>query len=131
MASIIEPAQKPTTRARLMRVLRAAAVLGVSLSFLSEVFGLSTPTFWQAGLGDWIDPYFINYLLEHGYHAVTTFSDPFSPPMFYPAQKTLGYSHGLLCTPPSTCRYGCLSIHSRPTRSPCSSSSRRESFAST
>jgi hypothetical protein len=100
MASIIEPAQKPTTRARLMRVLRAAVVLGVSLSFLSEVFGLSTPTFWQAGLGDWIDPYFINYLLEHWYHAVTSFSDPFSPPMFYPAQKTLGYSHGLLLYAP-------------------------------
>ena len=83
-----------------MRVLRAAAVLGVSLSFLSEVFGLSTPTFWQAGLGDWIDPYFINYLLEHWYHAVTTLSDPFSPPMFYPAQKTLGYSHGLLLYAP-------------------------------
>jgi hypothetical protein len=100
MASIIEPAQKPTRRARLMRVLRAAAVLGVSLAFLSEIFGPSTPAFWQAGLGDWIDPYFINYLLEHWYHAVTTFSDPFSPPMFYPAQKTLGYSHGLLLYAP-------------------------------
>jgi hypothetical protein len=78
MARIIESAQNWTARARLRRVLRAAAVLAASLPFLSDVFGLSTPAFWQAGLGDWIDPYFINFLLEHWYHAVTTFSDPFS-----------------------------------------------------
>jgi hypothetical protein len=85
-----------TPRAHVARALRASILLGVSLSYLSYVFGILHATFWNAGLGDWIDPYFINYLLEHWYHAVSTFSDPFSPPMFYPAQKTLGYSHGLL-----------------------------------
>ncbi|HEY4671526.1 MAG TPA: hypothetical protein VIG78_05635, partial [Gemmatimonadaceae bacterium] len=85
-----------TARAHGARALRASILLGLSLSYLSYVFDIFHAPFWNAGLGDWIDPYFINYLLEHWYHAVSTFSDPFSPPMFYPAQKTLGYSHGLL-----------------------------------
>ncbi len=83
-----------------MRGLRASIVLAVSLSFLSYLFGIFHGPFWTAGLGDWIDPYFINYLLEHWYHAASTFSDPASPPMFYPAQKTLGYSHGLFLYAP-------------------------------
>jgi hypothetical protein len=82
------------------RVLRASVVLALSLSYLSYVFGIFRETFWTTGLGDWIDPYFINYLLEHWYHAVSTFSDPFSPPMFYPAQKTIGYSHSLILYAP-------------------------------
>jgi hypothetical protein len=72
----------------------------VSLSYLSYVFDILHPTFWKAGLGDWIDPYFINYLLEHWYHSLSTLSDPSSPPMFYPVQKTLGYSHGLILYAP-------------------------------
>ena len=48
-----------------MRALRGSVVLAVSLSYLSYVFGVFHETFWTAGLGDWIDPYFINYLLEH------------------------------------------------------------------
>ena len=83
-----------------MRALRGSVVLAVSLSYLSYVFDVFHETFWTAGLGDWIDPYFINYLLEHWYHALSTFSDPFSPPMFYPAQKTLGYSHSLILYAP-------------------------------
>ena len=83
-----------------MRTLRAAVVLAVSLSYLSYVFDVFHDRFWTAGLGDWIDPYFINYLLEHWFHAVTTFSAPFSPPMFFPAEKTIGYSHALLLYAP-------------------------------
>jgi hypothetical protein len=83
-----------------VRLVRASVVLGVSLAYLSYVFDIFHETFWNVGLGDWIDPYFINYLLEHWYHALSTFSDPFSPPMFYPAQKTLGYSHGLILYAP-------------------------------
>jgi hypothetical protein len=83
-----------------MRLVRASVVLAVSLAYLSYVFDIFHETLWKAGLGDWIDPYFINYLLEHWYHALSTFNDPFSPPMFYPAQKTLGYSHGLLLYAP-------------------------------
>jgi hypothetical protein len=82
------------------RLARASVVLALSLSYLSYVFGIFHETFWRAGLGDWIDPYFINYLLEHWFHALVTFSDPSSPPMFYPAEKTLGYSHGLILYAP-------------------------------
>lgn len=84
----------------LARIGRASIVLVMSLSYLSYVFDIFHDTFWKAGLGDWIDPYFINYLLEHWYHSVSSFSDPFSPPMFYPAQKTLGYSHSLILYAP-------------------------------
>jgi hypothetical protein len=83
-----------------MRLVRASVVLAVSLTYLSYVFDIFHQTFWTAGLGDWLDPYFINYLLEHWYHALSTFSDPFSPSMFYPAQKTLGYSHALILYAP-------------------------------
>jgi len=75
-------------------------LLAVSVAYLSYVFDVFHTRFWNAGLGDWIDPYFINSLLEHWYHAVTTFSDPSSPPMFFPAQRTLGYSHGLILYAP-------------------------------
>jgi len=87
-------------KGRAARIGRASIVLVVSLSYLSYVFDILHPTFWQAGLGDWIDPYFINYLLEHWYHSLSILSDPSSPPMFYPAQKTLGYSHGLILYAP-------------------------------
>ena len=81
---------------RAARTSRAFVVLAVSLSYLAYVFDILHPTFWQAGLGDWLDPYFINYLLEHWYRSISTLSDPSSPPMFFPVQKTLGYSHGLI-----------------------------------
>jgi hypothetical protein len=83
-----------------VKVSRAAILLVVSLSYLSYVFQIFHHTFWTSGLGDWIDPYFINYLLEHWYHSVSTFSDPASPPMYFPVQKTLGYSHGLILYAP-------------------------------
>ncbi len=67
-----------------------------SASYLAYVFRLADGTFWTTGAGDWIDPYFINALLEHWYRSATTFSDPSSPPMYFPATKTLGYSHGLI-----------------------------------
>ena len=83
-----------------VKVSHAAILLVVSLSYLSYVFQISHHIFWTFGLGDWIDPYFINYLLEHWYHSISTFSDPVSPPMYYPVQKTLGYSHGLILYAP-------------------------------
>ena len=51
-------------------------------------------------LGDWIDPYFINYLQEHWRHSLLTLSSPASPSMFFPAPRTLGYSHGLVLYAP-------------------------------
>jgi hypothetical protein len=29
------------------------------------VFQFRDEQFWRNGIGDWLDPYFINYLLEH------------------------------------------------------------------
>src|SRR6266550_4029004 len=83
-----------------VKVSHAAILLVVSLSYLSYVFQIYHHLFWTSGLGDWIDPYFINYLLEHWSHSISTFSDPASPPMYYPVQKTLGYSHGLILYAP-------------------------------
>jgi hypothetical protein len=83
-----------------VKVSHASSLLVVSLSYLSYVFQIFHRTFWTSGLGDWMDPYFINYLLEHWYHSLSTFSDPSSPPMYFPVQKMLGYSHGLILYAP-------------------------------
>ena len=70
------------------------------LGYLLVVFRVWSPDFRQAGLGDWIDPYFINALLEHWYQSAKHLTNPASPPMFYPARGTLGYSHGLILFAP-------------------------------
>ena len=82
------------------RFLRASALLVLSLWFLGRVFAVTGDPFWTAGIGDWMDPYFINYLLEHWHHSLRTLSDPSSPPMYFPAVRTLGYSHGLVLFAP-------------------------------
>jgi hypothetical protein len=77
-------------------VLGGSVITGLSLAYLSSVFQIWQRRFWTAGLGDWVDPYFINALLEHWFQSATRLSDPSSPPMFFPATGTLGYSHGLV-----------------------------------
>jgi hypothetical protein len=79
-----------------MNVLRASLVLTAALLYLTHVFQLANQRFWNAGLGSWLDPYFINALLEHWAVSLRHASDPSSPPMYFPVQKTLGYSHGLI-----------------------------------
>jgi hypothetical protein len=76
-----------------VKVSHASILLVVSLSYLSYVFQIFHHTFWTSGLGDWMDPYFINYLLEHWYHSLTTLSDPSSPPI--PLRFLLGLLLGL------------------------------------
>jgi hypothetical protein len=49
---------------------------------------------------DWIDPYFINVLMEHSYHSVLQLWSPASPPMYFPVRGTLGYSHALILYAP-------------------------------
>jgi len=71
-------------------------VLILSLGYLGYVFHLFSRTFWTSGLGDWVDPYFINFLLEHWHHSVWSFTDPTSPPIYFPVRHTLGYSHSLI-----------------------------------
>lgn len=96
-----------------MTGVRAILVLTLAAAYFSSVFQLRPPLGrgvfstswmarpgWTAGLADWLDPYFINGLLEHWYHCLTTFSSPVSPPMFFPARGTLGYSHGLVLFAP-------------------------------
>ena len=78
------------------RLVRAAVVLAVTGSYVVYVFQLSRAAFWTSGIGDWMDPYFINALLEHWYDSAMNLGDPSSPPMYFPARGTLGYSHGLI-----------------------------------
>lgn len=83
-----------------VRSLRASLVLVLTLWFLGGVFQVAGASFWHGGIGDWMDPYFVNYLLEHWHHSLWTLSDPSSPPMYFPASGTLGYSHGLVLFAP-------------------------------
>ena len=78
-----------------MKLFRASVVLALTLGYLSNAFQLFG-AFWTTGLGDWYDPYFINFLLEHWYFSAVHLTDPTSPPMFFPVAGTLGYSHGLI-----------------------------------
>ena len=85
-----------TERSASLRFLRASIAVVTVASYLAYVFHLPSAAFWTSGIGDWMDPYFINALLEHWYHAALTLSDPSSPPIYFPVRGTLGYSHGLV-----------------------------------
>ena len=84
----------------LRRLLDLSILLVTSAAYLGYVFRSAEGTFWTTGAGDWIDPYFINALLEHWYRSVASLADPASPPMYFPVGKTLGYSHGLILYAP-------------------------------
>lgn len=71
-----------------------------SLVYVGGVFHLRDGEFGSHAIGDWMDPYFINGLLEHWNHAVRTLTDPASPPMYFPATGTIGYSHSLILYAP-------------------------------
>jgi hypothetical protein len=79
---------------------QGAIVLVASAAYLSHVFQVFHEGFWTSGMGDWMDPYFINALLEHWHYSFWRVSDPTSPPMFFPATHTLGYSHSLVLYAP-------------------------------
>ncbi len=81
-------------------VARTLLISALPALYFAYVFRLPDGTPARAGLGDWLDPYFINYLLEHWYYSVTTFSDPRSPLMYFPIAGTLGYSHSLILYAP-------------------------------
>jgi len=82
------------------RVLAAALVLAASVTYFGHVFQAPGGAWRTAGLGDWVDPYFINGLLEQLTFCLRHFCNPASPPMFFPATDTLGYSHGLVLFAP-------------------------------
>ena len=82
------------------RLLAACAALALASAYIFRVFHLQDGQFRVAGLGDWMDPYFINALLEHWYRSARTLADPSSPSMYFPARHVLGYSHGLVLYAP-------------------------------
>lgn len=77
-------------------LVRALLVIGLSFAYFASVFQMFRHEFWTRGMGDWMDPYFVNSLLEHWALSLVRLSDPSSPLMFFPVPKTLGYSHGLV-----------------------------------
>jgi hypothetical protein len=77
-------------------LVRRALLLVLATTYLVYVFRVPSGEWQRMGLGDWIDPYFINSLLEQWRFSLTHFRSPASPPMFFPARGTLGYSHTLL-----------------------------------
>ena len=79
-----------------MKFTRGLSVVALTTLYLSFAFRLFEGTFWTTGLGDWWDPYFINFLLEHWCLSALRLTDPTTPPMFFPTVGTLGYSHGLI-----------------------------------
>ena len=79
-----------------MRIARAALVATLSIWYFAYVFRVDEGTLLTTGLGDWVDPYFINYLLEHWVTSLPRLADPSSPPMYFPVTGTLGYSHSLI-----------------------------------
>lgn len=79
-----------------MRPIRAAIAFCLLSFYIGWVFRLTDGTIWHLGLGDWMDPYFSNALMEHWYQSLLRMSDPSSPPMYHPVRGTLGYSHGLI-----------------------------------
>jgi hypothetical protein len=83
-----------------MRHVQALVALVVTVGYFSYVFQIPRDSFWQFGIGDWGDPYFINFLLEHWYNSASRLTDPASPPMYFPVKGTLGYSHGLILYAP-------------------------------
>lgn len=78
------------------RIARAVLVAVLSTAFFAWVFRFDDPTWRSASLGGWLDPYFINGILEHWRVSLLHGTSPASPPMYYPATHTLGYSCGLI-----------------------------------
>jgi hypothetical protein len=87
------------TSAGARRIIRATVVLTSTTAYFAYVCRLGERSL-QSGMGDWVDPYFVNLVLEHWYTTVVGLSDPFSLPMFFPVRDTLGYSHGLILFSP-------------------------------
>ena len=75
-------------------------MLVLSIAYFAYVFRIQSGEWLRMGLGDWIDPYFINSVLEDWRYSVGHFSSPASPPVFFPVRGTLGYSHSLVLYAP-------------------------------
>jgi hypothetical protein len=69
---------------------RLVLVVALPLAYFASAFRIADWKPPESGLGDWMDPYFINFLLEHWYYSISTFRDPLSPLMYFPVSGTLG-----------------------------------------
>lgn len=87
-------------RLRPLRLIRGAIVVLAPVAYFCHIFQVTGGHFWTSGLSAWLDPYFLNYLLEHWYNSVRYLTDPASPPMYFPVRGTLGYSCGLILYAP-------------------------------
>ena len=79
---------------------RLVLVLALPLAYFASAFRIADWKPPESGLGDWMDPYFINFLLEHWYYSISTFRNPLSPLMYFPVSGSLGYSHSLILYAP-------------------------------
>jgi hypothetical protein len=79
---------------------RLVIVVALPLAYFASAFKIANWRPPDAGLGDWLDPYFINFILEHWYYSLSTFGNPLSPLMYFPMSGTLGYSHSLILYAP-------------------------------
>jgi len=75
-------------------------VVALVLGYIGWIFRFPSRISFTTGLGDWVDPYFINFILENWRHSLLTLSNPLSPPAFFPVRGTLGYSSGLVLFAP-------------------------------
>jgi hypothetical protein len=79
---------------------RASIAVAIPAAYFCYVFQVFRGVPFSAGLGDWIDPYLINVLLEHWHHTLWHLGNPATAPMYFPASGTLGYSVGLILYAP-------------------------------
>jgi hypothetical protein len=79
---------------------RVVVLLALSMAYFAYVFRIPSGEWLRMGLGDWIDPYFINSVLEDWHYSLAHLTSPASPPVFFPVRGTLGYSHSLVLYAP-------------------------------
>ena len=81
------------------RLGRGLAVVALSLAYVAYVFRRADGTFFTVGLGDWMDPYFINALLENWYRSLTHFAVPAYPqcPCCTSTEARNSYTPGVWC----------------------------------
>lgn len=79
---------------------RLVLVVALPLAYFASAFRIADWKPPESGLGDWIDPYFVNFILEHWYYSISTSRDPLSPLMYFPVSGSLGYSHSLILYAP-------------------------------
>ena len=89
-----------TSAARRVSCAGGLTAVLLTTAYLGYVFQVASGAPLTHGLGGWHDSYFINALLEHWYVNLLQLADLPSPPMFFPAAGTLGYSHGLILYAP-------------------------------